>query len=502
MNRHRNWENVWWFALSYFVFYALYSAAAKALSEGLWLGTHERLSGFELLPATVIGSLVSAPIFLGVTGLWRQASVRRLAGIRIPTPRRDTLLSATCAAVIVGATTLNFTFEGVSILLALLLMRGGVLILCPLVDRASGRRVEWYSWAALGLSLLAVAVALLRLSDHTLSLIVGLNLGAYLLGYTGRFWIMSRHAKTDDAWSTRRYFVEEHMSTMPILMGLVIAAALVAPGEIGAALRRGFTSFLLTDAALPAFGIGVLYELLFVFGTLIYLDRRAYTYCVPINRGSSLLAGLAASGFLSLVWGYPPPAASSLVALVFVGAALVLLAAGPTREFRRMQARTSHTRAGTLLFVCAGNTKRSPIAAALCRDMIARQLGVPSEHLSALGLRIISAGLSAEPYAPMANGARRALRALGIRETNHCARPLDADLVRTSQAVFCMTEAQRQAVLRLVPEASHKVWRLDPGSDIAEPAGDAVLDYVQYTMQVRTLVGRASAALLGSAQHA
>ena len=42
-------------------------------------------------------------------------------------------------AVIVGTTTLNFTFPGVSILLMLLLMRAGTLTMPPVVDRLRGR---------------------------------------------------------------------------------------------------------------------------------------------------------------------------------------------------------------------------------------------------------------------------------------------------------------------------------------------------------------------------
>ncbi len=44
------------------------------------------------------------------------------------------VLSGLGTAIIIGTTTLAFTFTGVSILFALLLMRGGVLIIAPTVD--------------------------------------------------------------------------------------------------------------------------------------------------------------------------------------------------------------------------------------------------------------------------------------------------------------------------------------------------------------------------------
>ncbi len=486
--RDRDWPNVWWLALGYFCFYAPYSALVKVLADGRWLGSYELVSGFELLPAIVIGSLVSVPVVLGVSGLWRKATTRRLCGFEAPVPRPDTLRSGFFAAIIVGTTTINYTFEGISILLALLLMRGGVLILCPCVDYATGRRVEWYSWAALGLSLLAVSIALYGLPRYAFPVLAALNLSAYLLAYLGRFRIMARSAKTDDVRATRRYFVEEHLCTMPILLGLIAVGALILPGPTGVALRRGFTSFLATDAALPAFGVGVLYELLFVFGTLIYLDRGAYTYCVPVNRGMSLLAGLSAAVFLWLQYGYPPPNIFSLFALFLVGLALLVLLWGPKQKNSRLRSRTGPVELGTFTFVCAGNTKRSPLAAALCRDAIAKHLGITREDLPTLGVRIVSAGLKVDEYAPMPPLARKALAALGVTETCHNARPLDASLIRVSEAVFCMTESQRQEIVRLVPEASHKVWRLDPANDLPEPSAETLFAYMQCARRIREVV--------------
>ena len=44
-----------------------------------------------------------------------------------------------------------------SIVLALLIMRGGVLVLAPLMDLAFGRRVRWFAWTGFALALVAVA---------------------------------------------------------------------------------------------------------------------------------------------------------------------------------------------------------------------------------------------------------------------------------------------------------------------------------------------------------
>ena len=77
--------------------------------------------------------------------------------------------------------------------------------------------------------------------------------------------------------------------------------ALIGRGEIALELRAGFTTFFAGPLVVPALLIGVLYGCLYLFGTGIYLDRRENTYCIPLNRCSSLLSGLFASFGLTLL---------------------------------------------------------------------------------------------------------------------------------------------------------------------------------------------------------
>src|SRR5262245_51564438 len=133
-------------AVGYFLFYAPYSALAKILSQGLLPGVGGPIAGLELLPVTALGTLAGVGLFLGLSGWWRHAQRRRVLGAEIPWVGRETLAAAFWHALIIGATTLNYTFAGVSILFMLLLMRGGVLILSPVIDSARGRRVQRSSW--------------------------------------------------------------------------------------------------------------------------------------------------------------------------------------------------------------------------------------------------------------------------------------------------------------------------------------------------------------------
>src|SRR5207249_12322734 len=106
------------------------------------------------------------------------------------------------------------------------------------------------------------------------------------------------------------------------------------------------------------------------------------------------------------------------------------------------------------LFVCGGNTSRSPLAQAICNAEIARRLKVPLSALAGMGIQARSAGVSATPGQPMNKEARHALETLGITGFNHTACNLDLELVTRAETIFCMTEEYRQKVIEMFPAAA------------------------------------------------
>lgn len=116
-----------------------------------------------------------------------------------------------------------------------------------------------------------------------------------------------------------------------------------------------------------------------------------------------------------------------------------------------------------LVFICEGNTSRSPMAEAICHQFNREQ---PSPRIAAL-----SAGLTTKGGKPMAPAASTALSRYGIPPHHHQARPMNAVLADKATAVYCMTLEQQNTLMARFPEARHKIHRLDPNSDIANPAG-------------------------------
>lgn len=311
--------SIWWFALGYFASYVPYSALTKAVSKGL-VG-EGAVPGSELVPVTVLVSVVGMVAFISLMGWWKYTHKVQVGPLSVPVPGVWTFLSGLCTATIILTTTLAYTFEGVSIVFAMLLMRGGVLVIAPVIDALTGRHVRWFSWAGLALSIAALFVAFSGDGSWALSTVATVDIVAYLASYFVRLRLMTRLAKSADGDANLRYFVEEQIVASPALLIATFSLAFLGDGATAAQLKAGFTTFFGREVALLGLLIGLCSWGTGVFGGLILLSRQENTYCVPVNRSSSVLAGVIASAGLTVFLGQAPPPPSELA-----GAGLIILA--------------------------------------------------------------------------------------------------------------------------------------------------------------------------------
>ena len=129
--------------------------------------------------------------------------------------------------------------------------------------------------------------------------------------------------------------------------------------------------------------------------------------------------------------------------------------------------------AGTIiLFVCTGNTCRSPMAEALCKTLIAERLGCPVSDLELRGYVILSAGIAAIGGMPAAAHAIDVVQSRGGSLIEHASRKLTLDLIRSADHILAMTGDHLEAMLGHAPEASARMRLLHPeGHDVADPVG-------------------------------
>ncbi|RUL89159.1 arsenate reductase/protein-tyrosine-phosphatase family protein [Tautonia sociabilis] len=149
--------------------------------------------------------------------------------------------------------------------------------------------------------------------------------------------------------------------------------------------------------------------------------------------------------------------------------------------------RTLRRLCGTIiLFVCTGNTCRSPMAEALFKAMLADRLGCGPGELEARGWLVLSAGLSAMPGAPAAEHAVEVVAALGGSLSSHSSRRLTPEIVRAADRIVVMTRGHLDALLHHAPEAAGRARLLDPeGFDIDDPVGSDLTTYRETAEAIR-----------------
>lgn len=119
-----------------------------------------------------------------------------------------------------------------------------------------------------------------------------------------------------------------------------------------------------------------------------------------------------------------------------------------------------------IIFVCTGNTCRSPMAAALCEGL-ARERGMTD-------LIAESRGLAAAPGDPASPHAAEALSEVGLDLSAHRSRQADPAELAGADLVICMTRSHR-IILEGAGIPAGKIRVLGVG--IPDPFGGSLEDY-------------------------
>jgi drug/metabolite transporter (DMT)-like permease len=311
----------------YLLSYLPYIVITRWLATVPLPGLGRPLTGLEILPATLIIATVFTYLWIWLSGWWRHSRSARIGPLAIPAPTGWMWLSGVCTAFILFTVPLSYTFAGVSIPFIQLVMRGDILIIAPLVDLFTGRRVRWWSWTALMLVAVALVITVGDRGGFHMPLLAWLTVILYTIGYFGRLAIMTKIGKTGDAGAIERYFVEEKLIAMPLAVGVL--ALIGALGFIDVWSSNQFVWI----AALAAFLF-----IVSIFSIIILLDKRENSFCVPLERAASLLAGVGAAYILAIFFGGRYPTTAELIGSALLVAAIVLLSIAPRLSEARKQA--------------------------------------------------------------------------------------------------------------------------------------------------------------------
>jgi protein-tyrosine-phosphatase len=100
-----------------------------------------------------------------------------------------------------------------------------------------------------------------------------------------------------------------------------------------------------------------------------------------------------------------------------------------------------------VLFVCTGNTCRSPMAEAILREKAVK---------GGFRLEVRSAGISAMNGASPSDAALQVMKEKGIDHSSHRSRALCEEWVDWADLILTMTPAHKQMLIRYYPEAVDK----------------------------------------------
>ncbi|MCI0701507.1 MAG: hypothetical protein L0241_10535 [Planctomycetia bacterium] len=224
-----------------------------------------------------------------------------------------------------------------------------------------------------------------------------------------------------------------------------------ASGEVPAAVN-GFGRFRypdhpLCEAILPAIADR---------GPILVADTGDSTADAALER-------LGSSVGLVVDVGELPVAKPSVVRVEGSGYRILEVGAFAREEIERLAARI-------ILFVCTGNTCRSPLAEGLTKKMLADRLGCSVSELPARGFWVLSAGVSAFGGGPASGESYAVAEEFGADLSGHVSRPVNPQLLAAADDVIAMTAGHLHTLQTRFPGLGSA--RLLCGeSDLDDPIG-------------------------------
>lgn len=131
-----------------------------------------------------------------------------------------------------------------------------------------------------------------------------------------------------------------------------------------------------------------------------------------------------------------------------------------------------------ILFVCTGNSCRSPMAAGIFKKYLAHYLNCNVDQLEQIGFNVYWAGTLGISGMPASAEAIEVCDAKGIDIKDHVSSALTEQMIAESDIIYVMTKSHYRQVTEMMPKALNKCFLLAE-SDIYDPIGQGRQIYEQ-----------------------
>jgi protein-tyrosine-phosphatase len=142
-----------------------------------------------------------------------------------------------------------------------------------------------------------------------------------------------------------------------------------------------------------------------------------------------------------------------------------------------------------ILFVCTGNTCRSPMAEAALRELLKKQRPVQ--------FQVMSAGTGATTGFPATMYAAEVVRMWNADLSHHQSQQLRRSLIERADLIFGMTPEHVKEILRLAPEAKDKTYLFKNfpdsnirGEGVEDPIGQGLDRYNETFLEIGEYLGK------------
>ena len=332
----------------YFLAYVATGIAAKYFT-GIRI---PRSSEIAYLVHNTIGSTALCAAVVLLLGWVRLESNRTVAWgrWRLPVEMPYIVLSGVCTAVVIPTTTLMYTLP-ISVMVAMVIMRGSVIVISRLVDAVQIRQgilhrrvVAEENWAVV-FALLAIFVQIAMVPvaggfDFLHSQAAMTILVAYVIAYAIRLYIMNYYRNTRGPGvrqDNRGYFAIEQLAATATLAA--VGVVLVLTQGLGGSDARALEARAAILAPDPAAMLsGVPFAMVAFFSVFLFMfEGRTATFTGLVNRLTSLIGGTVATLILWWVFGTRAPNAADWTSLLLILIAVAFLTAAERRRTRASQ---------------------------------------------------------------------------------------------------------------------------------------------------------------------